>query len=159
LKGFVAQDLLNACNDVQVEGLSVDSRVTRRNDLFFACQGVSGHGVVFVDAAVKKGAAAVVWDECENCDLVIEKVSQQVCCLQCDDLKMKMGEIADRFYQHPSAQLKVTGVTGTNGKTSVAHFIAQCMDEADKRCGILGTLGNGFPGDRKSTRLNSSHRT
>ncbi|MDH5387338.1 MAG: UDP-N-acetylmuramoyl-L-alanyl-D-glutamate--2,6-diaminopimelate ligase [Gammaproteobacteria bacterium] len=156
LKDFVAQDLLNECGDLQVEGLSVDSRKARKNDLFFACQGVAAHGVMFADAAIDKGATVVLWDECENCDDVIEKISQRVSCLHCDGLKMKMGEIADRFYQHPSAQLKVIGITGTNGKTSVAHFIAQCMDEANKRCGVLGTLGNGFPGELKMTGLTTS---
>jgi len=156
LKDFVAQDLLRECDDVQIEGLSVDSRKTKVGDLFFACQGVSEHGVMFADAAISKGAAAVLCDECDDCSDVIEKISQQVSCLHCDDLKIKMGGIADRFYQHPSAQLKVTGVTGTNGKTSVAHFIAQCMDEADKRCGVLGTLGNGFPGELKMTGLTTA---
>ncbi|MFC1589082.1 UDP-N-acetylmuramoyl-L-alanyl-D-glutamate--2,6-diaminopimelate ligase [Pseudomonadota bacterium] len=156
LKDFVDQDLLDACEDVQISGLSVDSRKTKDRDLFLACQGVSEHGVKFAEAAINKGATAVLWDECDNCDTEIEKISQQVSCLHCDDLKMKMGEIADRFYQHPSAQLKVTGVTGTNGKTSVAHFIAQCMDEADKRCGVLGTLGNGFPGELKMTGLTTA---
>lgn len=156
LQGFVAQDLLNTCDDVQIAGLSVDSRYTKEHDLFFACQGVSAHGMEYADAAVNKGAAAVLCDECDSCKDEVEKISQQTCCLHCDGLKMKMGEIADRFYQQPSAQLKVTGVTGTNGKTSVAHFIAQCMDQADKRCGILGTLGNGFPGELKMTGLTTA---
>ena len=156
LKDFVTQDLLNKCNDVQIEGLSVDSRKAGKNDLFFACQGVAAHGVIFADAAIDKGATAVLWDECDNCDDAIEKIAQRVSCLHCDDLKNKMGEIADRFYKHPSSRLKVTGITGTNGKTSVAHFIAQCMDEADRRCGVLGTLGNGFPGELKMTGLTTA---
>ena len=156
LKDFVAQELLDECEDVQIQGLSVDSRKARASDLFFACQGVVAHGITFADVAISKGAVAVLWDECEHCDDALEKISQQVICLQCENLKMKMGEIADRFYQYPSAQLKVTGVTGTNGKTSVAHFIAQCLDSPDKRCGILGTLGNGFPGELKKTGLTTA---
>lgn len=156
LKDFVAQSLLDECDDVQITGLSVDSRKTKDNDLFFACQGVSDHGVMFADAAIDNGAVAVIWDDCESCDEVIDKISKQVCCLQCEGLKMKMGEVADRFYRHPSEKIKVTGVTGTNGKTSVTHFIAQCMDETDKRCGVLGTLGNGFPGELRMTGLTTA---
>ena len=156
LKDFVVQDLLNECDDVQISGLSVDSRKTKQGELFFAYQGVLEHGIKFADVVIKKGAAAIVWDECAECDEVIEKISRQVNCLQCDDLKMKMGGIADRFYQHPSAQLKVTGVTGTNGKTSVAHFIGQCLDKVDQRCGVLGTLGNGFPGELEMTGLTTT---
>ncbi|MCW8831534.1 MAG: Mur ligase domain-containing protein, partial [Gammaproteobacteria bacterium] len=144
LKDFVDQAWLDACDDVQISGLSIDSRDTRKGDLFIAGRGVSAHALRFADQAVDQGASAVLWDECDGCDDVIEKISQQTCCLHCDGLKMKTGEIADRFYQRPTSKLKVTGVTGTNGKTSVAHFIAQCMDQADRRCGVLGTLGNGF---------------
>lgn len=156
LGDFVAPDLLDDCDDIKIGGLAIDSRKVKKDDLFFACQGELSHGLIFADSAVKNGAIAVLWDECEDCDDAVEKISQQVSCLHCDDLKMKMGKIADRFYQHPSAQLKVTGVTGTNGKTSVAHFIAQCMDEADKRCGVLGTLGNGFPGELIMTGLTTA---
>ncbi|MCK5001596.1 MAG: UDP-N-acetylmuramoyl-L-alanyl-D-glutamate--2,6-diaminopimelate ligase [Gammaproteobacteria bacterium] len=156
LAGFASPELLDRCDDVQISGLAIDSRKAQKDDLFFACQGELSHGLMFAEAAVKNGASAVVWDECEDCDAVVSEVSQQVVCLHCNDLNMKMGEIADRFYQHPSAQLKVTGVTGTNGKTSVAHFIAQCMDEADKRCGVLGTLGNGFLGDLNVTGLTTA---
>ena len=156
LSGFVAPELLDDCDDVQVSGLAIDSRKVKKDDLFFAYQGELSHGLMFADTAVKNGAITVVWDGCDDCDTEINKVSQQVSCLHCDDLKMKMGEIADRFYQHPSAQLKVTGVTGTNGKTSIAHFIAQCMEEKDKRCGVLGTLGNGFLGELTTTGLTTA---
>lgn len=156
LAGFVAPDVLDDCADVQIRGLAIDSRKTKKDDLFFACRGEQAHGLKFAEAAVKNGAITVLWDECENCEAQISAVAQQVNCLYCDDLKMKMGKIADRFYQHPSAQLKVIGVTGTNGKTSIAHFIAQCMDEADKRCGVLGTLGNGFLGELNATGLTTA---
>lgn len=156
LAGFVESDLLQDCADIEISGLSNDSRKVKKDDLFFACQGDLSHGLMFAAAAVKKGSISVIWDECETCDSEISEISKQVCCLHCDDLKMKMGEIADRFYQHPSAQLKVTGITGTNGKTSVAHFIAQCLDEAGKRCGVMGTLGNGFPGELNVTGLTTA---
>jgi len=156
LSGFVVPETLNQCDDVHVAGLAIDSRKVQKDDLFFACQGDALHGLKFAGSAIKKGASSVVWDGCDSCDELVNEVAQKVTCLHCDDLKMKMGEIADRFYQHPSSKLKVTGVTGTNGKTSVAHFIAQCMDEADKRCGVLGTLGNGFLGELNSTGLTTA---
>ena len=156
LAGFVASDLLDDCDDVQIGGLAIDSRKTKKDDLFFACQGEMAHGLKYADAAVSNGAVTVVWDECEDCEAIISAVSQQVNCLYCQDLRMKMGQIADRFYAHPSAQLNVIGVTGTNGKTSIAHFIAQSMGEADKRCGVLGTLGNGFLGELSKTGLTTA---
>ena len=156
LADFVSPDLLNRCDDISVSGLAIDSRNVKKDDLFIAAQGELSHGLMFAESAIKNGANSVVWDDCVDCASLLKEASQKVNCLHCDDLKMKMGEIADRFYQHPSAQLKVTGVTGTNGKTSVAHFIAQCMDKADKRCGVLGTLGNGFPDELKMTGLTTA---
>lgn len=156
LDGFVAPELLVSCNDIEIGGLAIDSRKVKKNDLFFARQGELAHGLMFADEAIKNGAVAVLWDECQDCEETISKISQQVASLQCENLLMKMGEIADRFYRHPSAQLKVIGVTGTNGKTSIAHFIAQCMDAENARCGVLGTLGNGFLGDLVTTGLTTT---
>lgn len=152
LAGFIAPELLDECEDKKISGLSNDSRKTQQDDLFFAYQGTASHGITFVEGAIENGAVAVLSDQFagEN------KSSPQVAYLQCDDLQIKMGKIADRFYQQPSSKMKVTGVTGTNGKTSVAHFIAQCLDKIDKRCGVMGTLGNGFIGDVKQTGLTTA---
>ena len=66
-----------------------------------------------------------------------------------------IGVIASRFYDHPSQDLTVIGITGTNGKTSCAHFTAQAMNMLDLKTAIIGTVGNGFPGELKE----SSHTT
>ena len=58
----------------------------------------------------------------------------------------KLGPIADRFYAHPTRDMQVIGVTGTDGKTSVTHFIAQALSGAGQPCGLLGTLGYGVYG-------------
>ena len=67
LKGFVASEILNQCDDVQIGGLAIDSRKAQKDDLFFACQGDVSHGLTFADVAIKNGANSVIWDECENC--------------------------------------------------------------------------------------------
>ena len=79
--------------------------------------------------------------------------TDKVLCIQCDDLKYKVGLIASRYYNQPSLSLNTIGVTGTDGKTSVAHFLAQCLDAHDVHCGVLGTLGNGFINDLHPTGL------
>lgn len=156
LADFIAPELLAGCGDIEIGGLVIDSRKAKKNDLFFACQGERAHGLMFADEAIKNGAVAVLWDECRDCDETISEISQQAATLHCENLQMKMGALADRFYRYPSAQINVIGVTGTNGKTSIAHFIAQCMDAENARCGVLGTLGNGFLDDLTSTGLTTT---
>lgn len=157
LKGLVDPDELHKYSDVLVNGLINDSRKVNQGDMFIACQGLSTHGLLYAKEAVKKGAAVVLWDDdCENCADVIEEISEQAVCLYCKDLKMMSGKIADRFYQSPSSALNMIGVTGTDGKTSITHFIAQCLDEKAGRCGILGTLGNGFIDELSSTGLTTA---
>jgi UDP-N-acetylmuramoyl-L-alanyl-D-glutamate--2,6-diaminopimelate ligase len=70
--------------------------------------------------------------------------------LPLEGLAARASALADRFHGEPSARLEVFGVTGTNGKTSVAHYLAQALG-AELSCGIVGTLGNGFPGALKPT--------
>lgn len=156
LADFVAPELLLGCGDIEIGGLVIDSRKAKKNDLFFACQGELAHGLMFADEAIKNGAVAVLWDDCQDCEEAVSKISQKVATLHGENLQMKMGEIADRFYRHPSAQINVIGITGTNGKTSISHFIAQCMDVENARCGVLGTLGNGFLDDLTTTGLTTA---
>jgi UDP-N-acetylmuramoyl-L-alanyl-D-glutamate--2,6-diaminopimelate ligase len=79
-----------------------------------------------------------------------------------EDLKTKLGVIADQIYGHPSRDLHVVGVTGTNGKTSCSHWIAQCFDACGWKSGIIGTLGSGIldtPGAGLGGVLDPSART
>jgi UDP-N-acetylmuramoyl-L-alanyl-D-glutamate--2,6-diaminopimelate ligase len=109
---------------------------------------------LYAQDAVAKGALVVLWDgDIANRDEILDSISNKVLCLHCENLKYKVGEIASRFYEQPSLSLNVIGVTGTDGKTTISHFIAQCLDTYDVHCGILGTLGNGFINDLHPTGL------
>lgn len=157
LEGLVDPVALLQYGDVLVSGLINDSRKVNEGDMFIACQGLSTHGLLYAKEAVKKGAAIVLWDDdCENCADIIQEISEQAVCLHCEGLKMMAGKIADRFYQSPSSTLNMIGVTGTDGKTSITHFIAQCLDEKAERCAILGTLGNGFPDELNPAGLTTA---
>ena len=154
LEGFIDDALIDQCRDVAVKWLVKDHRKVRPDSLFIAHQGFNTHGLLYAQEAVAKGATVVVWDgELENRDEILTSISSKVLCLHCEDLQQKAGEIASRFYEQPSLSLDVIGVTGTDGKTTIAHFIAQCLDAHDVHCGILGTLGNGFINDLHPTGL------
>jgi UDP-N-acetylmuramoyl-L-alanyl-D-glutamate--2,6-diaminopimelate ligase len=154
LEGLVGDDVLLEHRDITITGLSHDSRKAKKGDLFVALSGDRAHGLMHAVEAVKKGAVVVLWeDNYENCDEIIHDISKQAVCLRCQNLKTMVGEMADRFYGHPSSKLNMIGVTGTDGKTSISHFIAQCLDDSSTRCGVLGTLGNGFIDELSATGL------
>jgi UDP-N-acetylmuramoyl-L-alanyl-D-glutamate--2,6-diaminopimelate ligase len=132
--------------DWPVPGLALDSRKVRPGDLFIALPGSRCHGLAYAQDAVVRGAAAVLYDaaaEAAGLDLGVPL-------LALDDLPGKLGGIADRFYGWPSQRLAVIGITGTNGKTSCSHYIAQAL-AADSPCAVMGTLGWGQPGALRAT--------
>ncbi len=154
LEGFIDDALIEQCRDITINALVQDNRKARSGNLFIAHQGYNTHGLLYAQDAVAKGVTVVLWDgDVENRNEILDSISNKVLCLHCDDLKFKVGAIASRYYEQPSLSLNTIGVTGTDGKTSIAHFLAQCLDAYDVHCGVLGTLGNGFINDLHPTGL------
>jgi UDP-N-acetylmuramoyl-L-alanyl-D-glutamate--2,6-diaminopimelate ligase len=129
-----------------VSGLATDSRQVRSGDLFLACQGLHVHALAHAAQAVQRGAVAVLWEPGADTSLQALADHLSVPALAVPGLGQKLGQIADRFYAHPSRAMHVIGVTGTDGKTSVTHFIAQALSGEGESCGLLGTLGYGVWG-------------
>ena len=154
LEGFIEDELIPQCRKIEINALAQDNRKVRAGNLFIAHQGFNTHGLLYAQDAVAKGAVVVLWDgDIANRDEILDSISNKVLCIHCNNLKQKVGEIASRFYEQPSLSLNVIGVTGTDGKTTISHFIAQCLDTYDVHCGILGTLGNGFINNLHPTGL------
>ncbi len=123
-------------------GVASDSRLVQPGDLFLARRGATNDARDHVETAIARGARAVVFEAPSP----MMSSRSGVPLIGLPDLPGWMGTLADRFYRHPSRTLWVAGITGTNGKTSVAHFIAQALQEGLGRgvpCGVLGTLGYG----------------
>jgi len=135
-----------AAVDIVITGLATDSRSVRPGDLFLASQGLQVHGLSHVEQALQRGAAAVAWEPVEDPAIGRMAAALAVPAMAVAGLAQKTGVIADRFYAHPSRELHIIGVTGTDGKTSVSHFIAQALSEEQQPCGLLGTLGYGVYG-------------
>ena len=125
---------------IEVRDISSDSRTLRPGDLFLACGGASSHGLDFVADAVTAGVAAIAWDS-STADAPSAEVGVPM--IAVPNLAAHVGEIANRFFGRPSEQVNVVGVTGTNGKTTVAWLIAQCCELLSESCGYVGTLGSG----------------
>ena len=128
---------------VHIRGLAIDSRNIKPGDLFLAYPGQRSDGRAHIAQAIAAGASAVLWDSSG----FHWNTAWRVPNLGVVDLRSHLGEIASRFFGNPSRDLWLAGVTGTNGKTSCSHWIAQSLTRLGRKTAVIGTLGSGFPGE------------
>ncbi|MGC8121611.1 UDP-N-acetylmuramoyl-L-alanyl-D-glutamate--2,6-diaminopimelate ligase [Marinobacter sp. VGCF2001] len=133
--------------DVTIHGLKTDSREVNPGDAFVALAGARTAAEHYVGPAIAAGATAVLLEVSEQQECYER---QGALIIPVQGLRARLGRIADRFFEHPSRHLRVIGVTGTNGKTSVTQYISQLLAETGTPCGLLGTLGYGMPGNLES---------
>ena len=130
--------------------LHADSRKIQPNDVFIACQGEYADGRDYIADAIANGASFVYWDD----DGAFKwQPEWQVPNQAISDLKQRAGMLAAQAYDNLSGSLKIIGVTGTNGKTSITQWLAQAIDDLEHTpsCAIIGTVGNGFFGALQET--------
>ncbi len=127
---------------VGVTSLCTDSRRVAPGDVFLAYRGERADGRRHIGAAVERGASAVLWER-EGFDW---ESGGRIPQIPVENLRSLAGHIAHAVYGRPSEKLWIAGVTGTNGKTSVSQWAAQGMATLGRRCGVVGTLGIGYPG-------------
>ena len=126
--------------DVQVSALKLDSRQIAHGDCFVAVPGYQVDGRNFIKQAVAAGASAVL----QQANSFSVDLSGAVPLICVPHLAEQLSAIAGRFYAQPASRVKVVGVTGTNGKTTVTHLLAQLYQSLDQSAAVLGTLGSGF---------------
>jgi UDP-N-acetylmuramoyl-L-alanyl-D-glutamate--2,6-diaminopimelate ligase len=137
--------------DLAVTGVELDSRRVVPGSLFLAVRGQARHGLAFAGEALKRGAAVIAWEPAK--DVPVPQCEVPV--VPVEALGARAGEIAARFWRHPSRNLFTVGVTGTDGKTSTAHLVAQSLDRLGSPCAYFGTLGYG----RLAHLADASHTT
>jgi UDP-N-acetylmuramoyl-L-alanyl-D-glutamate--2,6-diaminopimelate ligase len=125
--------------NLDVTSLVVDSRKAAPGALFVAVRGERVDGHAFVDAAVRRGASAVVIEEARA-----QNVPSGVTAIVVPDSRRALSIIAATFYGDPSHALDVLGVTGTNGKTTTTRMIAAILETSGRPCGVIGTVGAQF---------------
>lgn len=128
--------------DIMLSGLTLDNRRVQPGMAFIALQGTRQHGLAYAQAAVEAGAVAVLYEP--TAEVSVPTLS--VPTLAVPHLRSLLGKLGALFYQQPSADLFMVGVTGTDGKTSVTHFIAEALQAAGQTAAVIGTLGIGTPG-------------
>ena len=136
--------------DVTVHSLSYDSREVRTGAAFFALPGVHTDGSKFIDAAIAKGAVAVIHET------TLPLYQEHICYVQVPDVRAAMAAAAAVFFEEPSKDLVTIGVTGTEGKTSTVDFIWQLLRLAGKKAGFSSTVSFSFGDDPVA---NPAHQT
>jgi UDP-N-acetylmuramoyl-L-alanyl-D-glutamate--2,6-diaminopimelate ligase len=121
--------------------LTLDSREVRAGSLFFALPGRTVHGLKFAAEAAARGASVVLWEP--SAEVEVPKFPATVFAAAIPGLKDLVGRVADRFFNWPSSQLRITGITGTNGKTTCAYLLAQCLERLGSQAAYMGTIGWG----------------
>ncbi len=140
-------DLVNFKN-VEISGISYNSKTVKKGDIFVCLVGEHTDGHEYAKMAIENGAAALLAQR----PVEGVKVPQVIV----DSTRHKIADIADRFYSSPSKGINLIGVTGTNGKTTVTHLIQKIFEENNQKCALIGTLGyklssNGEYRDAKHT--------
>ena len=138
-----------ATADCEIRALQYDSRKVETGDCFFAIRGTQSDGHDYIDKAIEQGAAAIV------CEKMPEKVVDGVSYIEVEDSNAAMADIAAAFYDNPSRQLSLVGVTGTNGKTTIATLLYDLYRGMGYKVGLISTVVYRI-GDRE---VDSTHTT
>lgn len=128
-------------NDCEISRIHNDSRKVTVNSLFLAYPGDAADGRLFIEEAKNKGAIALVYEP-DNWPGA-QQLTDSIPAIPITQLSDKLALIASRFYKHPSEKLTITGVTGTNGKTTIAYQLAQAHQLLGQKSAYIGTIGQG----------------
>lgn len=138
------KDILANCNlleligdkDIDISKVSFDSRTVEAGTLFFAVRGTQSDGHAYIDKAIEQGACAIV------CEQLPENLREEITYIRVDHSGYVLGIAASNFYGNPSKSLRLTGVTGTNGKTTIATLLYRLFTDAGYACGLISTIEN-----------------
>ena len=125
---------LKGSTDIAINKLEFDSRKLVDNDVFIAIRGTVANGHDFIEKAISLGAVAIV------CDTLPNEINHKITYIQVQDTNSAMAFMASNYFESPSNKLKLVGITGTNGKTTVASLLYQLFKKAGYKVGLLSTV-------------------
>ena len=130
----VALEVVHGSTDVAVNNIQFDSRKIESNDVFVAIRGAVSNGHEFIDKAISLGASVIV------CDALPAEILSQITYIKVKDTNTALAYLATNFYDNPSQKIQLVGVTGTNGKTTIASLLYQLFKKAGFKVGLLSTV-------------------
>jgi len=137
LKDILYKTTINAVmgnTGIMVNAITFDSRMVKKDDVFVAIRGTTVDGHNYIEKAIEKGAIAIV------CEKIPESLIDKITYIEVDETSKALAFMASNYYQNPSDNLKLVGVTGTNGKTTVATLLYQLFKKAGYKVGLLSTV-------------------
>ena len=142
-------ELIGDIDSVEIKGISCDSRRVDPNSVFFAIRGSNYDGNDFIREAISKGAVCIISER------RIDWIERGVPLVVVRDVREALGRVSSLFYNRPSLELKLIGITGTNGKTTTSYLTESILKEARLRVGVIGTINHRF-GERIYPSLNTT---
>jgi len=133
------KELVRLIRAGKINGISCNSRAVKKGSIFVAVKGEKEDGSKFIDEAIAKGAKVIV---CEPG--LKKKVKAGLLVVKVKDTRLAVARLASEFYKNPSKELKVVGVTGTNGKTTVTYILESILKAAGFKAGVIGTINYRF---------------
>ena len=135
------KNFYNLDTDLNIENIMVDSRIKLDNSIFFCIVGLTVDGHSFINKAIDNGAKAIVYSD----DSI--KKQDNIVYIKVDDTTKALNDFCDYFYDHPSRNMKVYGVTGTNGKTTISYVTYGLLNKLNSKAGYIGTIGYAYNGE------------
>lgn len=125
----------------EIRGVACDSRLVEKDFIFVAVRGFATDGHDYIKDAINRGATAIVGEHAVDNVIIKELLTQQKCTyLEVADSRKALARISDTFYGHPSRQLSLIGITGTNGKTTTSYITKSIIEASGKSAGLIGTI-------------------
>ena len=133
----ISYKILQGKVDISIDKIEYDSRKVKEGDMFVCIKGLQSDGHEFATMAVEKGAKVIL------CQTPLKQVlPEDVTIIQVDNSRKSLAEVSVAYYDHPSTQLSVVGITGTNGKTTTTYLIQSVLKHIGKKVGVIGTIEN-----------------
>ena len=137
--------MIKGDTDKEIQGINIDSRLIREGHMFVAVKGTQSDGHDYIEKAIDNGASAVV------CEDMPEDIKENVTYIQVKDSEVCVGKLATTFYNNPTSKLELIGVTGTNGKTTIATLLYNMFRRFGYSTGLISTVCNYIDGEAVPT--------
>ncbi len=152
---MILEDLLRGINvrrvlgprDAEIDGISIDSKSVTKGDLFVAIKGAKSDGHNYIDSAISKGASAVLVED------VPDQLNKGIPVIEVADTRMGLADISANFYNHPTKDLVLVGITGTNGKTTVTYLLESIWAYEGLSPGVVGTIDYRYKGKTTASNM------
>ena len=132
----VSIDKVVGSTDIEISNIAFDSRKVNENGLFVAINGTISDGHQFIDSAIEKGAIAIIVEQ------IPANINKDIPYIKVENSHDALGIIASNFFNNPSDRIKLVGVTGTNGKTTIVSLLHQLFGFLNVKAGMLSTIQN-----------------